>query len=226
MNELLYQETENYMLECMKDSAHDKEHVYRVLYLALDIAKSEENVDMEVLIIACLLHDIGREEQFENPELCHARVGSEKAYEHLMKKGFSEETAKHIRDCILSHRFRSENPPSSIEAKILFDSDKLDVTGTMGIARTLLYKGQLSNPLYSVDKDGYIIDGNDDMEPSFFQEYKYKLENIYDKFYTDRGRQIAIDRRQSAVSFYNSMLKEVQDCYLNGKKDLASQLIE
>ncbi|MDF2487163.1 MAG: hypothetical protein K0R46_3331, partial [Herbinix sp.] len=71
----LYTQIENYMLEFMKDSAHDKEHIYRVLYMALDIARLEREVDMEVLMIACLLHDIGREEQFSNPELCHAQVG-------------------------------------------------------------------------------------------------------------------------------------------------------
>lgn len=48
---------ENYMLSCMKDSAHDKEHVYRVLYTALDIAEQEEPVDYDILIAACLLHD-------------------------------------------------------------------------------------------------------------------------------------------------------------------------
>lgn len=67
------------MFSCMEDSVHDKEHIYRVLYNALNIAKTEENVDYDVLICACLLHDIGRKEQFENPSLCHAKVGAELA---------------------------------------------------------------------------------------------------------------------------------------------------
>lgn len=65
---------ENYMLSCIEDSAHDKGHIYRVLYAALDIARTEQNVDRDVLVCACLLHDIGRKEQFENPALCHAKV--------------------------------------------------------------------------------------------------------------------------------------------------------
>ena len=75
-----FSQIEKYMLECMKDSAHDKEHVYRVLYLALDIAKNESNVNMDILITACLLHDIGRTEQFKNPSLEHEQIGSQKAY--------------------------------------------------------------------------------------------------------------------------------------------------
>ncbi|MBR2145622.1 MAG: HD domain-containing protein [Akkermansia sp.] len=46
----------------MTDSAHDREHVYRVLYAALNLARGEENVNYDVLIAACLLHDVGRRE--------------------------------------------------------------------------------------------------------------------------------------------------------------------
>lgn len=60
MTRQTYSLLENYMLSCMDDSAHDKEHVYRVLYHALRIAKMLHNVDYDVLIAACLLHDIGR----------------------------------------------------------------------------------------------------------------------------------------------------------------------
>ena len=58
-----YEKLEGYMQSCMKDSAHDKEHVYRVLYLALDIAKTEPQTDLDILIAACLLHDISRQAQ-------------------------------------------------------------------------------------------------------------------------------------------------------------------
>ena len=74
-----YKKIEAYMLECMQDSAHDREHVYRVLYTALFIAESEQAVDFDVLLAACLLHDIGRLEQNQNPALDHAEVGGEVA---------------------------------------------------------------------------------------------------------------------------------------------------
>ena len=117
---------EDYMLSCMKDSAHDKEHIYRVLYNALRIAKTKEQVDYDVLISACLLHDIGRKEQFENPKLCHAMIGGEKAYSFLLELGYEKEYAERVKHCIQTHRFRQNNPPQSIEAEILFDADKLD----------------------------------------------------------------------------------------------------
>lgn len=80
MNKQTYNLIENYMLSCMDDSAHDKDHVYRVLYMAMEIAEGERDVDYDVLVTACLLHDIGRKEQFANSLLCHAQVGSDKAY--------------------------------------------------------------------------------------------------------------------------------------------------
>ncbi|MDY4611681.1 MAG: hypothetical protein SPD11_13810 [Sphaerochaetaceae bacterium] len=57
---------------------------------------------------------------------------------------------RRVRACVQSHRYRGDNPPSTLEAKILFDADKLDVTGAIGIARTFLYIGQVSGSLYSI----------------------------------------------------------------------------
>ncbi len=85
---------ENYMKECMQDSAHDQEHIYRVLYMALEIGESERDVDFDVLIAACLLHDIGRKEQFENPNLCHAHTGAEKAFAFLKNTALQQIFAK------------------------------------------------------------------------------------------------------------------------------------
>ena len=100
MDKNTYSLIENYMNSCMEDSAHDNSHIYRVLYNALRIAKKEKDVDYDVLICACLLHDIGRKEQFANPEVCHAIVGSEKAYTFLIDNGFKVQYAEQVRHCI------------------------------------------------------------------------------------------------------------------------------
>lgn len=216
MNKDTYYLLEHYLLECVGDSAHDKAHIYRVLYNALDIAATEQNVDYDVLICACLLHDIGRKEQFENPKLCHAMIGGDRAYRFLIDHHFEDSFAEKVKHCIQTHRYRQNNPPQSLEAKILFDSDKIDATGALGIARTLFYKGTVGEPLYSVLPNGRVSDGTDDEKPSFFQEYKFKLEKLYDRFYTNRGNEIAKERQQTAISFYNDMLREVRYSYDRG----------
>ncbi|MDE6254099.1 MAG: HD domain-containing protein [Lachnospiraceae bacterium] len=220
MDKKLYGLLEEFMVSCMDDSAHDKEHVYRVLYNALDIARTEKNVDYDVLICACLLHDIGRKEQFENPALCHAMVGGEKAYDFLVEHGFGESYAEKVKCSIQTHRYRKNNPPKSIEAKILFDADKLDVSGAIGIARTLIYKGIVSEPLYSLLPDGMVSNGENDVSPSFFQEYKYKLENLYSNFYTERAAEVAKERQQIAVDFYNCLYQEANIAYQSGRMEL------
>lgn len=224
MNKETYHIFEQFMLSCMEDSAHDKEHVYRVLYGALEIAETENNVDYDILIAACLLHDIGRKEQFENPALCHAAVGAEKAFDFLVKNGFDREYAEQVRQCIQTHRYRKGNLPQSIEAKILFDADKLDVTGAIGIARTLIYKGIVSEPLYSMRPDGSVSDGDGDEKPSFFQEYKYKLENIYSKFYTKKAAELAKERQAAAAAFYNGLYGEVSSLHRKGRTALEERV--
>lgn len=228
MTQETYRRLEAYMRACMGDCAHDADHVYRVLYLALEIAETEPGADRDVLIAACLLHDVGREEQFQNPSLCHAQVGAGKAYRFLLDQGFPEAFAAHVRDCVRTHRFRSGDPPASVEANILFDADKLDVTGAIGMARTLFYAAQVGQPLYTLLPDGSVSDGGQE-EPtgchSVLREYKVKLEGIYDRFLTRRGAELARRRQAAAVRIYDDLLSEARECYERGG-DLLRQSIE
>lgn len=223
MQKDMYLKIEQYMLECMNDGAHDSQHIYRVLYSALDIA-NHYNVDTDILVAASLLHDIGRDAQFKNPELDHAIIGADMAYEYLLKIGWIEGRALHVKDCISSHRYRNNNVPESLEAKILYDADKLDVTGTMGIARTITYIGIVADPLYSVDENGDVLHGDINEQPSFFKEYNWKLKNIYNKFFTDHAKEIALERQKASIDFFNSMCNEVISTHKTGLQILNSLL--
>ena len=199
-----------YMHACMRDSAHDKEHVYRVLNNAIEIAAGEGSVDMDVLITAALLHDISRPEQLVDPRIDHAVHGAEKAHAFLLECGFPEPFSQHVRDCICTHRYRRSEPPATVEARILFDADKLDVCGAIGIARTLQYSGESGRPIYTRDEAGRISDGTGDTADSFFREYKFKLERICDHFLTDKGRELAQIRHAAVIAYYEALLAEVR----------------
>lgn len=217
MDRNTYKRLEGYMLSCMKDSAHDREHVYRVLNNAVAIARHEAGIDWDVLIASALLHDISRAEQLADPTVCHALHGAEKAYAFLMAEGFAEDFAAHVRACIQTHRFRKAMPPKSMEARILFDADKLDVAGAIGIARTLEYNGAAGRPLYHRSDDGRISDGRNDTQDSFCREYRFKLENIYEHFLTEAGRAMAAKRQNAATSFFSALMEEVDvDIDLSG----------
>ena len=213
MERALYEQMENCMLDAMEGGAHDAEHVYRVLYAALDIAQTEPAADLDVVIAACLLHDIGR-----------AEAGAEKAYRFLIEVGQNEPFAAHVRDCIRTHRFRSDVPPVSLEAKILFDADKLDSAGAFGVARTLVFRGERAEPLYTRAADGSVSDGTGDKRPSFFQEYKRKLERVYAGFYTARGAALAEARRATAEGFYRALLREARETDEKGRAILRGLL--
>lgn len=225
MNKVTFQTIENYMLSCMNDSAHDHEHIYRVLNTAIHIAKYEIDIDYDVLIAASLLHDIGRETQFKNPQLCHAEIGGNMAYDFLVGYGWDPQKAEHVKDCISTHRFRNNNLPASIEAMIVFDSDKLEATGALGITRTLIYKGQVSEPIYTVDRNGEICLGTKKSDPeSFFKEFNLKLRLMYELFYTIEGRRLAELRKATAYAFFNELMNEV-NC-ISGFKDNLLSILE
>lgn len=221
-----FKKYESFMHEQMRDSAHDRFHIYRVLYAALDIAKAEENVDLDILITACLLHDIGRHQQFSDLELCHAQIGGDMAFDYLIENGWPLGRALHVKECVYSHRYRRDNKPQSIEAKILFDADKLDATGAVGIARTLIYSGQIMEPMYIFEDNNIVTEGGGPEISSFFQEYNYKLKNLYGVFYTDRATEIAQERRKAALDFYSNLHHEVTENHTRGVNILGDLLTE
>ncbi len=216
MQKAEFEAIENYMLSMADRAAHDHLHVYRVLYQALKIA-AHYGVDRDVLIAACLLHDVGRRAQFADPRICHAAEGGRLAYAFMQELGWAEERCLHIRNCVITHRFRSDNPPKTLEARILFDADKLDVTGALGIARTLAYEGQLGEPLYRVDEKLQInVDFSKEAPASFLKEYNFKLIRLYDRFYTPEAAQIAQKRKDLMERYYAQLLEEIDISDLYG----------
>lgn len=184
-----YEELVGYMEVCMSDAAHDKEHVWRVLGHALRLAKETEDVDYDLLIAVCLLHDIGRAAQFKDPSLDHAAVGAEMAAVWLESRGYSTEFCEAARLAIRSHRYRTGGRAESIEAQILFDADKLDVCGMMGLFRTISYCDHVGESFYTVGENG-LVERRPDAEPSVVQEYYYKLSRLGERFYTDAARKL------------------------------------
>jgi len=214
MNKSMYNIIENYMYECMKDTAHDPEHIFRVLYFSLSIAsKITQKINFDILIASCLLHDIGREEQYKNENICHARIGGIMAKEFLLKNGWSEKDSDHVKNCISTHRFRGNNIPETLEAKILFDSDKLDVVGCLGISRTLMYKGIVGNNLYEIKNDKLCLGESKNDKETFLKEYNFKLKNLYDNFYTKEATEMAKKQKEIAQLFYDNLVDQINGIY-------------
>jgi uncharacterized protein len=204
------------------DPSHDFLHVMRVYNLCLEIAKYEQNVDLEVLKVAALLHDIARlKEDFDNTgKIDHAIEGAKMAESILARFNFSKEKIERVKECIISHRFRGNKEPETIEAKILFDADKLDVIGATGIARTFISVGMYKQKIYrDIDIDEYIkenLEGAkrngkiiDLRKHSPNLEFETKFKYIPQKLYTKRGRELAKERIKYMQEFFERLKREI-----------------
>tara|TARA_Y100000310_G_C20553612_1_gene749386 strand:- start:214 stop:885 length:672 start_codon:yes stop_codon:yes gene_type:complete len=192
---------------------HDWTHVKRVKNLALNIGKVEK-ADLAVLEIAVLLHDIGRKEEIRKKGIfCHAEKGAELARKILEKHKLDKKIIDDIAQCIISHRYRNEHIPEIIEAKVLYDADKLDSIGAIGLARAFLFAGGPgSNTLYTGNEKKLAKRKKDysyTKEDSAILEYEVKLKNIKNRMITKTGKQSARERAQFMREFVKRFWREV-----------------
>jgi len=192
---------------------HDWMHVERVIQNALHIAKVE-GADMEIVELSAILHDIAREKDAadtETGDICHAVEGAKMAEEILKRYNYSEDKIKKICHCVRTHRFRDEEKPETLEAKVLYDADKLDVIGAIGVARAYSFAGEHNQRLYSdftikpeIEKVVY----HSTHTP--VKEFQVKLSKIKDKLLTGEGRRMAQERHSFMVNFYSELEKEIK----------------
>lgn len=126
-----------------KDRAHDLEHALRVREWGKLLAE-EEGADATVIELAALLHDIGRSGAVEKT---HAESSAGLAVNILHKTGYSEGIVLRVRDAILAHSLEAGHEPNTLEAKILYDADKLDFVGAIGLGRLFTLGGVQGWPL-------------------------------------------------------------------------------
>lgn len=183
-------------------SGHDFEHVKRVLRNALKISENYK-VDKEVLILSCLLHDIG----FQNGYVKnHDVVGSNEAKKILKKFNYSEEKIKKVCSAISNHcrnlrRFSKEKIKSlPIEDNILADADNLDAFGAIGLIRQINFCSENKIPFFKSK--------NDKLNDSVYGGMKTII-NWVDKIYIFEARKIAKQRIKIMKFFIKQIEKEV-----------------
>ncbi len=191
------------------DSAHDFDHVLRVHALALRIAAAE-GADAEVVSAAALLHDVARTEA-DRLGLCHAEMGAQKAREILRNHPPGKVEA--VAAAIASHRFRNASEPPTLEAKVLYDADKLDAIGAIGVARAYAIAGKWNQRLWSpwAEADGLDAGARDlhNADHTPVREFQVKLSRLKDSLYTDTARAIAEGRHRYMADFFARLEKEV-----------------
>jgi uncharacterized protein len=187
--------------------SHDWDHTRRVLGLCLRIGKKEGG-NLEILRLAALLHDIGRAaEDRSNGKICHSQAGASMAGKILKAHGLARETIEGVIHCIQTHRFRKRAAPISKEAKILFDADKLDSIGAVGIGRAFLFAGEVGARLHNKDIELRKTKPYT-KEDTAYREYLIKLRKIKDRIFTKEGKRIARERHRFMVEFFKRLDRE------------------
>ena len=204
-----YRNIYDFMTRCVHGNIYEIAHVQRVLCNSLRILDGEKNADGHIVILAALLHDIGR----GNPAGNHAVTGSRKAHTFLLEAGYPEHVAVHVADCILTHRYSTAESPRSNEARIVFDADKLDLLGAIGTARAIKQTVMEGEPFYTLRADGLPGSGTKGEPPSLLREYREKLKKLPDVLYTETARRIAARTRQVQDIFFASLLRETEEAY-------------
>jgi len=203
------------------DPAHNIEHVMRVYSLAIKLAENEK-VDLDVIKMAVLLHDIGGAKERKDPsgKTDHAFESVKLAKPFLKKLGLSKEKIEYISNCIISHRYRSEIKPETLEAKIVFDADKLETVGAIGIARAFVWVGKNNAHIYrKTNIEEYAkenlcgkINGRiqDKTKHSPQINWGTKDKYVVDYLYTQKAKQIAKERINFSKKFFSKLEKEIK----------------
>jgi uncharacterized protein len=184
--------------------SHDWEHTLRVYKTAVHIGKKEK-ADLTVVRLAALLHDIARrEEDRSGGKVDHASQGAKEAAGILKSLGASDETAALAAHCIETHRFRGVKRPATLEAKVLFDADKLDSIGAVGIGRAFLFAGEVGAKLHNKRKDILKTKPYTE-EDTAYREYMVKLRHVKGKMMTKEGRRLAAARHAFMEAFFKRL---------------------
>ena len=218
IRERLWEITAEYIPK--NDQAHGRSHIERVLKNAVEIGK-REGADLEVVEVAAILHDMFEsKETHSNIEgFRHEVQGALEARRILATLGFDEQFVEAVSHCIEAHRKRTGPEPRTIEAKCLFDGDKLDCIGAIGVLRSAFVSFDHGQELYKEERDladykrrnirpdGTIIDFS---LHSSNLEYELSLKEVAGQMCTETGKRLAKERAAFMDEFYNRLEKEIK----------------
>jgi uncharacterized protein len=208
-----FQDAIDYVQSCLDTDGFM--HTCRVLNYALQILDTEKKADTDVVILSAILHDIGRA---TGNSTNHANTGSEKSYAYLVGKGYTDEVAKHVADCIMTHCKCSETSPQTLEAKILFDADKLDTTGAIGTALAIVQCRQDGEPMYTLEENGTPLVGEKEETDSLMKKYRQKLRRLEKVFFTKKAKKIAAKHQLTMDEYFEEFIEEIESNHKKGSK--------
>lgn len=189
------------------DAAHDVGHLARVWKNALDI-QTVEGGDLTVLCAAVILHDSVSVEKDSPLRSKASRMAAEKATGILTAMGWPADRIAAVAHAVEAHSYSANITPTTLEAKIVQDADRLDAIGAVGVARCFYVSGRLNRPLYDLEDPAGSDRPLDDIRFSL-DHFETKLFKLADTLQTAEGRRLAGVRQERMRGFVEGFLSEV-----------------
>ncbi|KAI7871723.1 hypothetical protein BDF14DRAFT_1718343 [Spinellus fusiger] len=211
------------------DPSHDILHVDRVTRLAMHLAKScvdqGHSVNMELVELAALCHDVGDRKYYEGTE-----TGGELIYTFLTKEGYEPTMASSVSRIVDNIGFRKELGwddakddieevkwrNKCVELHIVQDADKLDAIGAFGVLRCAAFSGAKNNTLYRADEDPLENMTKDQYELQTKKKSGTAINHFHEKLFrlktmmrTEKGKIMAEERDR----FMRVFVQQVEDEY-------------
>lgn len=188
---------------------HDYDHTLRVMQNAMKLLEREPGTDREILRFAAMLHDCARPEEHDSKGgVCHAEKGAELALAMLREEKLPEDFCCAVARAVRTHRYRDGLRPDTPEGKLLFDADKLDSLGAVGVGRAFLFAGACGARVHNTAEEA-LSNAAYGPEDTAYREYLVKLRHLPGAMLTSAGRQLAEERLKFMEEFFNRLNYEV-----------------
>lgn len=190
------------------DGSHDTSHLERVWSNAKTI-QAAEGGDLEILAAAVLLHDCVQIPKDSPLRGSASRLAATEAQAILAALNWESSRILAVASAIESHSFSAGIAPTTLEARILQDADRLDAIGYIGIARCFYTAGRMSSSLYDPNDprgDNRTLDD----KRFALDHFPIKLLRLTEGFQTLKGLRLARDRELLLREFYDRFLEEVR----------------
>ena len=189
------------------DGSHDVSQLHRVWSYVCAI-RDTEGGDHQILLAATLLHDCVSVEKNSPFRSSASRLAAAKATELLAEMGWDEERTQAVAHAIESHSYSADITPTSLEAKILQDADRLDALGMVGVARLFYVSGRMGSHLYDpADPQAQQRDLDD--KRFAVDHFTTKIFTLAQGFQTATGRHMAQVRHARAERFLMEFMEEI-----------------
>ncbi|WP_448110432.1 HD domain-containing protein [Pseudomonas lini] len=197
-------------LEPGEDGAHDLSHLQRVWHNVRTL-HAQEGGDLEVLLAAVLLHDCVAVEKNSPLRSQASRLAAQKASTVLIAMDWPDAKITAVAHAIEAHSFSANITPTTLEAKIIQDADRLDSLGMLGVARTFYIAGRMGSALYDpLDPEAKERDYDD--KRFCLDHFQTKLLHLADGFQTTTGQRLAQIRHERLKGFMELFKEEIGVC--------------